>query len=76
MRAIAAFLKGIGGLSLLMTGFHLWTVGFPRLEGPEGKTWGGVLVILASYAVMGLMSWGIFAGGQYLGKRALRKDQE
>jgi len=70
MKALGSILKAIGGFSLVMTGLHLWRVGFPRLEGPEGATWGNVLIILVPYAIMGLVSWGILALGQYLGKRA------
>lgn len=69
MKALAGLLKGIGVFSLVMTGLYLWRVGFPRLEGPEGETWGSVLIILAPYAIMGLISWGILGLGQYLGRR-------
>lgn len=48
MKSLGSILKGIGGFSLVMTGLHLWRVGFPRLEGPEGESWAKVLSILAS----------------------------
>lgn len=76
MKALGSLLKVIGGFSLVMTGFHLWRVGFPRLEGPEGESWAKVLSIVASYAIMGLISLGIFGLGNYLGKRPAQRDTE
>ena len=76
MRTLGSILKAIGGFSLVMTGLHLWRVGFPRLEGPEGDSWAKVLSILASYAIMSLISLGILGLGTYLSGRAVRKDIE
>lgn len=76
MKALGSILKVVGGFSLVMTGLHLWRVGFPRLEGPEGETWAKVLSILASYVIMGLISLGILGLGNYLGNRPAQKDTE
>ena len=69
MKVLGAILKTIGGFSLVMTGFRLWREGFPRLEGPEGSTIQNVLIILAPYAIIGLVSWAIYARGDALDKR-------
>ena len=74
MKTLGAVLKAIGAFSLVMTGLHLWRVGFPRLEGPEGESWARVLTILASYAIMALISLGILGLGNLLGGRASRRD--
>ena len=69
-------MKVIGGFSLVMTGLHLWRVGFLRFEGADGETWVKVLSILTSYAIMGLISRGIFGLGNYLGTRPAQKEME
>ena len=76
MKALGSILKVIGGFSLAMTGLHLWRVGFPRLEGPEGESWAKVLSIVASYAIMGLISFGILCLGNYLGNHPVQKHSE
>ena len=76
MKALGSILKVIGGFSLAMTGLHLWRVGFPRLEGPEGESWAKVLIILASYAIMAFISLGICGLGAFVGDRASRKNIE
>lgn len=44
MKALGSLLKAIGGFSLVMTGLHLWRIGFPRFEGPEGESRAKVLI--------------------------------
>ena len=69
LRQLGKILKIIGVFSLGMTFYDLWRVGFPRLEGPEGESWAKVLIILASYTVMGLLSFGILILGNFMTKR-------
>ena len=73
MKALGSILKAIGVFSLVMTGLHLWRVGFPRLEGPEGESWIKVFSILVSYVIMGLISFGILGLGEYLGNWQARR---
>lgn len=55
MKAFGSVLKFIGVIILVLTALHLWQVGFPRLEGPEGATWAKVFSILISYLILGLL---------------------
>lgn len=74
--ALGNILNAFGYFSLVMTGLHLWRVGFPRLEGPEGESWPKVLSISASYVIMGLISFGFLGLGNYLTSRFGKKDAE
>jgi len=76
MKTLGSILKVVGGFSLVMTGLHLWRVGFPRLEGPESESGKKVLSIVASYAIIGLISFVILGLGNYLCSRPAQNSTE
>ena len=75
MRKFGSILAAIGGFSIIMTVARLWNDGFPRLEGPEGDTWAGVLRILAPYAVMLLISLGVLGLGGWMANRPPTREE-
>lgn len=65
---------GIAVFWLVMTGLHLWQVGFPRLEGPEGRSWEKVISILLSYVLMAAVAGGLAAIGALIEKHHQRRS--
>jgi hypothetical protein len=74
VKTVCNILRGLGAFSLVMTGIHLWQVGLPQLEGPEGETWEQAISILASYAIMGLLSAGLIVLGSFLKNRSAKRE--
>lgn len=72
LKGVSVIFKGIGFLSLAFLVLRLWKEGFPRLEGPEGETWAGVLRILLPYVIMGALSGGVIGLGSLMVRLANR----
>ena len=69
----AKLFYGLAVFWLVMTGLHLWQVGFPRLEGPEGRSWAKVISILLSYVLMAACAGGLAGIGALIEKHHERR---
>jgi len=72
LKGVSIIFYGIGIMSLSFLVVRLYQEGFPRLEGPEGETWTGVLRILLPYIIMGALSGGIIGLGSLMTRLANR----